>query len=123
MASKEKANQVRGQLGSGAPERPSNLSLSFPEFAAAQELAKRSDVEVAVAKFEEAMQRPQSSVRAIRRQPARSAYLDRLRVARWQVRLVGVLFSSTLIGDAVHEIPHEERDQHNRQHRQRPLKQ
>jgi DEAD/DEAH box helicase domain-containing protein len=70
VASKEKANDIGAlQRGGGGD----NLALSFGDFSAQQELAHRSDVEVAVRRFEESMDRPESPVRAIRRQPARAA--------------------------------------------------
>ncbi|MDZ4802021.1 MAG: DEAD/DEAH box helicase [Bryobacteraceae bacterium] len=50
-----------------------NLALGFPEFSAAQELMHRSSLEVAVQRFQERMADPDSSVRAIRHQPAKPA--------------------------------------------------
>src|SRR5690349_7401685 len=49
------------------------MALGFPEFSAQQELMHRSDLEVAVGHFRERMADPNSSVRAIRHQPARPA--------------------------------------------------
>lgn len=60
MASKEKAN----------------LALAFPEFSNRQEAIHRPDLELAVQRFEQWMQDPNSPVRAIRRQPAQAAQTE-----------------------------------------------
>lgn len=56
-----------------ASKETANLVLGFPEFSAQQELAHRSDLEVAVQRFQERMADPNSSVRSIRHQPGREA--------------------------------------------------
>ncbi len=54
-----------------------NLSLGFPEFSAEQELMHRSDLELAVRRFQERMDSdPDSPVRSIRHQPARPAQTE-----------------------------------------------
>ena len=65
MASKEKANSLPATAG--------NLALGFPEFAETQAELHSSNLELAIRRFEDWMESPNSPVRAIRRQPARPA--------------------------------------------------
>src|SRR5260370_7141477 len=54
-----------------------NLSLSFPDFPEELALARRPNLEAALAHFRALMQKDDSPIRAIRHQPARAAeYVD-----------------------------------------------
>src|SRR5688572_801223 len=61
-----------------AGKEMANLALGFPEFSAQQEAVHRPDLEIAVQRFEQLMEDPDSPVRAIRRQPARPAETEPL---------------------------------------------
>ncbi len=53
-----------------------NLTLGFPEFSPETGLRRRTGIESAVARFEQWMTDPESPVRAVRRQPARSGEFE-----------------------------------------------